>query len=200
MKKLEELKELLIVVDMVNGFVKEGDLADSYINNITQRIEELIREFQSSQSAQVAFIKDAHKEGCMEFKKFPVHCVDGTHESEIIDELKSYSLSSLVYKKNSRSAMFAPGFVDDLTKMKELRKVVVTGCCTDLCVMDLAIPMINYFDGLDRDVEVIVPEDAVETYDAPWHDRQEYRDMAFRLMSQEGVKLVKTLGGVSDGK
>ena len=47
MKKveLEKIKELLIVVDMVNGFVREGAMADSYIEHIIKPIEHMINEF-----------------------------------------------------------------------------------------------------------------------------------------------------------
>ena len=105
MKKLESIKELLVVVDMVNGFVKEGALADGYIKHIIGEIEKLVLKYKGDKDKEVAFVRDAHSEDASEFKKFPVHCIDGTYESEIIDELKAYSLDSLVYKKNARSVM-----------------------------------------------------------------------------------------------
>ena len=37
------MKKLLLVIDMVNGFVKEGALADNYINTITPNIINLIK-------------------------------------------------------------------------------------------------------------------------------------------------------------
>lgn len=197
MKKLESIEELLIVVDMVNGFVKSGALADPYIRHIIKPIQELIEEFKKDENKDVVFIRDAHKPGCAEFQKFPEHCIDGTWESEIIDELKPYSIDSRVYKKNSRSALFAPGFMRDLEIMRLnlLRKVVISGCCTDLCDLDLSIPLVNYLDEKNSKVEIIVPEDAVETYDAPNHNRDEYNELAYKIMKQEGIKLVKTLGG-----
>ena len=196
MKNLEEIKELLVVVDMVNGFCKKGALADEHIMHIVPELERLIQYYKNMQDAQVAFIRDVHKKGCTEFNKFPEHCLDGTWESEVIDELKTYVDGSLLYKKNSRSTLFAHNFMNDLNRMKELRRVIVAGCCTDLCDTDLAIPMANYFDEMNRNIEIIVPKDAVETYDAPWHNRDEYNKMAFKLMEQEGIKLVKSLGGI----
>ena len=47
-KNLEELKELLIVVDMVNGFAKEGAMADPNIMKIVPEIERLISIFKIS--------------------------------------------------------------------------------------------------------------------------------------------------------
>ena len=147
---LEEIKRLLIIVDMVNGFVKEGAMADPYITHIIDEQLRLINIFKEKDD-KLAFIRDCHKEGCTEFKKFPMHCLEGTSESELVDELKPYENNALVYKKNSTSTMFAPNFVNDIESLKNLKEVVITGCCTDICVMNLAIPLVNYFDELKRD-------------------------------------------------
>ncbi|UKI57746.1 MAG: cysteine hydrolase [Clostridium sp.] len=71
--------------------------------------------------------------------------------------------------------------------MKSLKEVVITGCCTDICVMNLAIPLVNYFDEHDRDVKVRVPQNAVETFDSETHDRHEYNRVALRLMKNQGI-------------
>ena len=138
----------------------------------------------------LAFIRDAHTKDSTEFEKYPEHCIDGTKESELIDELQPYEQYGLTYKKNSTSTMFAKDFMTDLEKMKKLRKVIITGCCTDICVMNLAIPLINYFDEQNRNIEVQVVEDAIETYNAPYHNRNEYNEMSLKLMKQAGVKIV----------
>ena len=188
MKRKEELKELLVVVDMINEFIKEGNMADETINHITPNIIKLIEETLSKEEG-IAFIKDTHNTDSTEFKKFPVHCLEGTSEAELIDELKKFEQLALTYKKNSTSTMFAKNFMRDIERMKELRKVIITGCCTDICVMNLAIPLINYFDEQDRMVDVVVQENAVETYNASYHNREEYNEMALKLMRQAGVKL-----------
>lgn len=190
MKKIEELKRLLIVVDMVNGFIKEGAMADSSINNITPNIVNTIGEFMSKMDAQVAFIKDTHELGCQEFKRYPVHCVKGTSEAELIDELIRFEKDSLVYEKNSTSTMFAPNFMNDINSMRKLREIIVIGCCTDICVMNLVIPMINYFDQMNRDIKIIVPTNMVETYDAPFHKRDEWNNLAYAAMKQAGAEIV----------
>ena len=188
MKRKEELERLLVVVDMVNGFIKEGNMADPYINHITPRIIELVEESIKDEEG-VAFIKDTHESTSKEFKKFPVHCLKGTSESELIDELKGYEKYGLSYEKNSTSTMFAKNFVSDLEKMKKLREVIITGCCTDICVLNLAIPLTNYFDQEDREVGVTVIGDAIETYNSPTHVREEYNEMSLRLMKQAGINI-----------
>lgn len=190
MKLLDEYKKLLIVVDMVKGFVNEGAMADPTINKITPEIVNLVNNFIENNEL-VAFIKDNHEKDCLEFKKFPPHCVIGTPEADLIDELQVYEKDNLVYPKNSTSTIFAPNFLNDIEMMKNLREVIVTGCCTDICVMNLVIPLINYFDQMDRDVKIIVPMNAVETYDAPFHNRDNWNNMAFEFMKQAGADIQK---------
>ena len=78
-KQLEELRSLLIIVDMVNGFVKEGALADPNIQKIIPRQLELLKQYLNEKSA-VVFIKDTHEKESSEFKNFPPHCIKGTEE------------------------------------------------------------------------------------------------------------------------
>lgn len=59
MKRIEELKELLKLVNMVNGFTMKGESQDSYNN-----------------------------EESSVFDKYPSHCLQATDEEELIDKLK----------------------------------------------------------------------------------------------------------------
>ena len=183
-------KKLVIVVDMVNGFAVKGNMADPNILHIVPECERLVKEFLEN-GYQVVYITDCHKENCNEFMKFPVHCVEGTDESEVVDALKKYEDKVIVIKKNSTSAMFAPGFMDIINQMLDLEEVVIIGCCTDICVQNLAIPLANYFDEVDRPVKITVPVNAVETYNAPWHPKDEYNAMAFKFMKQTGINIVE---------
>ena len=188
MKRKEEIEELLIVVDMINGFIKEGNMSDETINHITPNIIKLI-EYIIKKNEGLAFVKDTHHKNSLEFIKFPVHCLIDTSESQLIEELMPYEQYGISYEKNSTSTMFAKNFMNDIDKMKKLRKVIVTGCCTDICVMNLVIPLINYFDEQDRNVDVIVQQNAVETYNSPNHNREEYNQISLKLMKQAGVKI-----------
>ena len=186
MKKREELTKLLVVVDMVNGFIKEGKMSDKDINHITPRIKSLVESFLSDEEG-VAFIKDTHEVNSTEFKKYPPHCLKGTSESELISELSSYEQKSLSYEKNSTSTIFAKNFMRDIERMESLKEVIITGCCTDICVMNLAIPLVNYFDEENRDVRVLVPQNAVETFNSNIHNRDEYNSMVLKLMKNQGI-------------
>lgn len=190
MKEKNKIEKALIIVDMVNGFIKEGNMKDNSIQRIIPENEKLVKEFIKEDEGLI-FIKDSHEEDAIEFRKFPKHCIKGTSESKLVDELIKYEKNALVYEKNSTSAIFAPHFIDDIKSMEKLKEVVITGCCTDICVSNLAIPLQNYFDEKNKDVEIIVPENAVDTYDAPYHKKDEYNEIAFKLMKQAGISLVK---------
>lgn len=192
-ERLKETKELLIVVDMVNGFLKEGALADPKMERITSEVVRLVKLYLNKQNKMVAFIKDSHHENSLEFKKFPIHCLEGTSESELIDELKPFESDALSYKKNSRSAIFAKGFMNDIIQMENLTKIIITGVCLDLCDLDLSLPLMNYFDQIDKDVEIVIPLNAVDTYDSDFHDREEYIDTACKILKQEGIKIERSL-------
>ncbi len=190
MKRKEELEKLLVVVDMVNGFVKSGVMSDEYINHITPGLIKLINKTLEEDEA-VAFIKDTHDVDSTEFKKFPPHCIKGSGEEELIDELKLYEKDALVYEKNSTSTMYANNFINDLEKMKKLKEVIITGCCSDICVLNLAIPLTNYYDEYNRNVDVIVRSDLIETYNSDTHNRDDYNEMSLKLMKQAGIKITK---------
>lgn len=189
-KNPSEIKKLLVVIDLVNGFVREGAMADSHIEHIIPECERLVKEF-LEQGEEIAYVQDSHKTDCTEFERFPKHCVEGTSESEMVEELKKYGPNVFTFVKNSTSAMAAEyGLRLLLNALENLEEVVIVGCCTDICVLNCAIPMQNYFDEVNRKVTVVVPKNAVETYDSPNHLRDEYNEIAFKLLSQAGVKIV----------
>ena len=192
MKEMEGIEKLLINVDMVNGFVKKGAMADSYIQHIIPEHIKLMKKIKEDKEA-IAIIKDTHKENCREFNRYPVHCVEGTEEAQLVEELEQFEKDAFVYPKNSTSTIYAPNFIEDINKMVNLKEVIIIGCCTDICVLNLAIPLQNYFDQKDKDIKITIPKNAVETYNATHHKREEYNEIAFKLMAQAGINLVENL-------
>lgn len=195
MKKINDLKiykKCLIVVDMVNGFVREGVLHDEEISKVIPRQIELIRE-NNLEKGLTIFIKDTHDENAVEFERFgnTKHCVRGTSEAELVDELKPFETleNTISIEKNSTSFMEAPIFRETISKLTNLDEVKVVGCCTDICDFNGTMGLANYFDEWNRDVEIKVHLDAIATYAEK--DRQKYVDAAYLLMEQQGIQLVK---------
>lgn len=187
-RDLKEIEDYLLIIDMVNGFVKEGPLADPYISRLIPLQKKLIEYYKRKAKKEIAFVKESHNPNSKEFKDFPPHCIEGTEEAQLVDELISYESDARKYLKNSTSVLFAPDFQNDLEKLKNLKRLIITGCCTDICVLNAAIPLVNYFNQNDKEVEVVVPQLLVETYHIPnVHERDEYNNMAFTLMNQAGV-------------
>lgn len=185
-------KKIMIIVDMINGFVKEGALADPTINQITDEIESITAVYLKKGYEVIAF-KDCHTAHSLEFKAFPPHCIKGTEEVELVEPLKKYESQFTVFEKNSTSGFMVSAFLDHIKKIKGLTEVLITGCCTDICIMNLAIPLKNYFNQHNQSVEVVVPKNAVDTYHIPEiHDRHEWNEMAFKLMKQAGVEVVES--------
>lgn len=185
--------KLLVVVDMVNGFCKEGPMADPSIMKIVDAQIKLIEKVKR-EGGRVIFVKEGHDADATEFAKFPVHCVKGTKEAEIIDELKKYAdEADGIYEKNSTSAIFAEGFLEDFEgTFGDVSEVIVAGCCTDICDTNFLVPLVNYCDEINRKVDFVMPIDVCETYDAPFHKRDEYNKLAYKMLKQAGVKVVET--------
>ncbi len=204
--KIEEMEELVIVVDMVNGFVKGGVMADPYIMHIVPPIRAYMEEALENPHKGVAVIKEYHDEESVEFQIHPKHCIKNTWEAELVDELKDLETYCYPFLKNSTSAIWAPEFTDfirEILKNPTFKRITIMGCCTDICVMDLAIPLKKLCDELNIALEVVVPKDAVETYELEpnlydeeghlekegIHDRKEWNQMAFRFMKQAGIEV-----------
>ena len=191
-KNLKVYKGMLIVVDMVNGFVREGVLHDVEIASVIPRQIELIKEAKTRGDL-IVFIKDTHDEDAVEFKRFggTKHCVRGTSEANLVDELLPFENDedTISIEKNSTSFMEAPEFRNLIAGLQNVERVDVVGCCTDICDFNGTMGLANYFDQENRNVEINVHTDAVATYaqDA----RKNYVDAAYLLMEQQGIQLVK---------
>ena len=81
----------LLVVDMVVGFMEPGHnlYCGDDARQIVPRVQRLIED-ELAKGSSVFFICDNHDPDDLEFQMFPVHCVKGTEEAEVIGELAGY--------------------------------------------------------------------------------------------------------------
>lgn len=182
--------DLLVVVDMVNGFVNEGALADAKINKITQNIVACI-EKAKTQGIKIVAFKDCHEVGDEEFKKFPPHCLKGTRESELIPELQKYKKDMQLIEKNTTNGFITPEFYY-IANYNEFDNVYVVGCCTDICVQDFVTSYLRFNKENRRKTNVVVLEDACYTFDAPNHNAELEHYEAIEYMQDMGAKIIKT--------
>ena len=183
-----EIKKVLYNIDMNNGFVNFGPMANpEYLKLVPEQIkmfEKFIRE-----KGQINFILEAHNKNAKEFLTYPPHCIKDTPEAEVIDEFKKYQQMEKVrtFGKNSINGMLNRSVHEQIELLKGLREIVIEGVCADLCVMDFARTLARYLDETDRDAKIFVVRNAIDTYDAPEHNRNEWLEIAEKVMTQAGI-------------
>ncbi len=165
------MSNVVLVVDMVVGFLEpgrnlySGDDARAIIPNVQRLIER-----EQSTGSTVIFVCDTHDPDDLEFQMFPVHCVRGTDECELVPELRGYCGDIL--RKRRYSAFFETDLDRRLTELKP-DKIIVCGVCTDICVMHTTA------DARNRDYPVEVPTDCVASFNTQAHD--------YALQHMEGI-------------
>ena len=189
-EKLKGVRELLITIDMINGFTKEGALAAPSIMRVVPRQIELLDEAMRDEKTGMIFIRDSHPVNAEEFKTYPPHCIEGTKETEVIDELKSYERYALEYLKNSTNLMYAPKFMEHLMKFNNLERIRLMGCLSEVCVENGAIGLRTFLDQMNRPVEVCVHSDAIDTYSAEGHEADEVTAKALRRIKENGINII----------
>jgi len=164
----------IIVVDVVNGFCKTGNLASERLGAVVPGIRAYLEREAAAGSALI-FLADTHEPDDPEFAMFPPHCVAGSGEEEIVDELRELSAGATVVRKRRFSGFFGTDLDRALAALAP-DVVEVIGVCTDICVLHTVADLRN------RDYRVVVPGDLVETYDAPGHDADEVNRFALAHM------------------
>ncbi len=154
-----------IVVDVLNGFCKGGNLASPRCDAAIPKILEALEERRRA-GDQLIFLADTHDPNDREFEVFPVHCVRGTVESEVVSELQPLLRAGTLIRKRRYSGFFETDLEARL-RATQPELVTVVGVCTDICVLHTVADLRN------RDYRVVVPASAVATFDGPGHPGDE---------------------------
>ncbi|MGF7398926.1 cysteine hydrolase [Thermoanaerobacterium thermosaccharolyticum] len=202
----------LIVVDMVNGFCKSGSLSSPRIGGIIEPIKNLINASYRMGIKNVLFINDAHIKDAAEFADYPEHCVKGTDESSIVEELLEIIKGQpQIYEKNSLNVFFGGEFDDGNSFLKKIVSMlkegkstfIIVGNCTDLCVYQTAMSIKMIANANNLSANIVIPENCVETYDISVktaerlkiipHDGDMIHTMFLYHMKLNGINIVKEL-------
>lgn len=188
LKNLQAEATLVVVVDMINGFTREGDLKSERIKSIINPIVALVKNA-NEQNIDVIAFSDNHSTDCPEFAAFPPHCLKGSSESRLVEELELAGLHT-IFPKNSTNAFLAPEFQHYLEN-RTYENFIIAGNCTDICVLQFATTLKAYFNENNKMVRVMVPKNLVETYDAPNHPAEELNKIGLYLLELNGVEIVQ---------
>lgn len=189
LKHVNKDKTVLVIVDMINGFAKEGALSSPRVEGIIPEITELMNKCDKLSIPKVAFA-DSHTSASPEFDSYPVHCMTGTYESEIVSEIKNIGGYTLI-PKNSTNGFLEEKFQQWLKENEHIDTFIITGDCTDICIQQFAETLKTWFNMKNMKSRIIVPINAVETYDLEMHDGDLTNVMALYNMIINGVEVVK---------
>ena len=191
LEKLPSTHTVLVMIDMINGFARSGAL-------MSKRVEELIPEIVSLSVkcdelgiSKLAFA-DNHTGISPEFEAYPVHCLKDTSEAEVVDEIKNAGGYKLI-PKNSTNGFLEEEFQNWLGQNPDINTFIVTGDCTDICVQQFSITLKTWFNKQNRSSRIIVPINAVDTYDLGIHNGDLTNLMALYNMHINGIEIIAAL-------
>jgi Amidases related to nicotinamidase len=191
LKDLQKENTTLVVVDMVNGFIHEGILSSPRIKNIIQIISDLN---EKTLGYKKIFFLDEHEEYSAEFKSYARHCIKGFSEAKLIKELSegaSLHENTVMIPKNSTNGFHAPGFKKWLEENEvKIENYIVVGCEADICVNHFATTLKTYFNQNNLHKRIIVPMNAVETYEYETHKGDFMKLLALYEMKMNGIEIV----------
>lgn len=177
---------VVINMDTVNGFFKEGRLSSPRLNSIIPKIVQVNEYFLNSKKL---FFVDSHTYNSTELKAFPEHCVTPI-EKEIITELELFANNAVIINKNSTNGFFSNKYVLWLkNNIADIENFVIVGGVTDICIMQFALTQKAYLNERNQEKRVIVVENAVQTFNNDTHDGNQMHAFALYNMLINGVNL-----------
>lgn len=189
----EPQKTVLVVIDLVNAFAREGPFQSPRIDTLVPTITRLVRLCRNRGVMVLAFA-DCHTADSPEYDLFPTHALAGTSECELVDEIKEIGGYTLI-SKNSTNGFLEAAFQEWLQEHRQVENFIIVGDCTDICVQQFATTLKADFNRKNQRRLVAVPVDAVDTYDLGPHNGDLTHMMALYFMQESGVKLYRSVEG-----
>ena len=157
------MKRVLMVIDMLNGFLEEGHnlYCGPRGRAIIPFVREKIAEYKRS-GHPVVFLCDSHDPDDKEFEVFGRHCVTGSHEAAIIEPLRPLAEGAIVLPKKKYFDFFTPELDQTLRRLAP-DVVELVGVCTNICIFFAAEELRK------RDYRVRVYERGVASFDEEAH-------------------------------
>lgn len=189
------MKNLLVIMDMNNGFAKKGALYSPRSEALIQPIADFCFEARTMGWTILA-LTDTHCEHDAEMEAFPLHSLAGTEEPEIVDELKPYC--DIILPKYTTGGFFEvqeAARENPALDLMQYESIHLVGCCTDLCIFNFALITQKYMEyqfhmgRLKRVPDIVVRMNLVDTYDGPGHDAKALNEFFPDHMELNGIKV-----------
>ncbi|MEG0283737.1 MAG: isochorismatase family cysteine hydrolase [Erysipelotrichales bacterium] len=179
--KLNKNDDLIVIIDMINGFAFEGNFASENVAAMIPEMSIFIKEALQD-GVEVIHYTDSHPKNAQEFKTYPVHCIENTKEALPVDAL-DFDGIEIIYK-NSTNGFFSKNPFD------YKKNIYIVGCVTDICVFEFALSAQKYKENFNLNENVNVIKKFVTTFDAPNHDANEVNEEYLNLLQSRGIKIV----------
>ncbi|MBN1265767.1 MAG: cysteine hydrolase [Anaerolineales bacterium] len=159
----------VLSVDVIKGFCVTGPLASPRVNRIVEPVVDILQRCWDHGEHNLLLIQDAHEPDAVEFGQFPPHCIRGTEEAESVAQIQALPFYEdlPVFEKNSIQSGLNTGLPRWLREHPEMETFIVVGDCTDLCTYQLAMHLKLEANANQTQRRVVVPANAVDTYDMP---------------------------------
>ena len=210
----------MLIIDEVNGFctVGAGNLAplkkNHQVDKMVKETNHLAKIFHNK-SLPISIFLDTHEDNRPEHP-YPPHCIKGSGEEKIINELE-WLMESSALKINKDCIN---GFIGAINlknnenvfikwiKDYEIESLIVTGICTDICVLDFVLTCMSAINHqiINPLKEVIVYSEACATYDmniedikrlnldkSMIHHQETYHNLGLKIMQMRGAKIANQI-------
>ena len=113
----DKIEKALYIIDMNNGFVNFGSMANKAYNALVPEQLKMIEKIRG-ENGQINFVLEGHNKDALEFKSYPKHCIIGTKEAELIPELiqEQTKINTNTYYKNCINGMLTGKVIKDIKK------------------------------------------------------------------------------------
>lgn len=191
--------------DMINGFVHFGPLASERVNALVDPVVSLFFRGWEHGIRDFVLLQDTHQPDSPEFRAYPPHAIAGTEESATIPEIAGLPFADAltIIEKRALGPAVETSFDAWWDQHPDLTRAIVVGDCTDLCVYQLAMHLRMRANALGlADFEVIVPVNAVDTFDIPAGDETPigqahpatfFHEVFLYHMASNGIRVVSEL-------
>lgn len=159
----------IVCIDLTNCFSKIGPLASPRIHALIQPVVNLFQLGYSLGIRNFMLTQDAHPKDSPEFEAYGPHCIAGTKEANIVEELTSLPFANLftVIPKQTVNPATSLVFLRWLEEQVNIKTFIIVGDCTDICVYQAAMYVKTRADQFYTRQRVIIPADCVNSYDTP---------------------------------
>lgn len=153
------MKEALLIIDMLNDFVRPGAPLEVPATRAILAALRLRLDNARARGVPVIYICDAHRPDDPEFARmgWPPHAVKGSKGAEVVTELAPLETDPVV-EKTSYSGFHHTG-LDGILQSLGVESLVLTGCVTNICILYIA------YEAVIRGYRVTVPAGCVAPLD-----------------------------------